>query len=97
VEGRERTGELAALAVQGIDAVEPYFAKFLPQLALAAFVPLAILGWIVREDLTAALVLAATIPLIPLFMALVGMATQTRAAARYGALEQLSAHVLDVV
>jgi thiol reductant ABC exporter CydD subunit len=97
VDGRERTGELAALAVQGVDAVEPYFARFLPQLALAALVPPAILVWLAHLDLVAVAILAATIPLIPLFMALVGMATAARTTARWQALSLLSAHFLDVV
>lgn len=97
VDGRQRTGELATLAVQGIDAVEPYFARFLPQLALAALVPPVILIWVVQADLAAALILAATLPLIPLFMALVGMATQAHADARFRSLSILSAHFLDVV
>ena len=40
----ERSGELAATAVQGVDALEAYFARYLPQLVLAALVPLAILA-----------------------------------------------------
>jgi len=97
IEGRERTGELAALAVQGIDAVEPYFAKFLPQLALASLVPPAILVWLLHLDLVAVAILAGTIPLIPLFMALVGMATQAHTDRRWATLSLLSAHFLDVV
>ncbi|HWI71715.1 MAG TPA: thiol reductant ABC exporter subunit CydD [Baekduia sp.] len=96
-EGRERTGELAALAVQGIDAVEPYFARFLPQLALAALVPPAILVWLLHLDLVAVAILAASVPLIPLFMALVGMATVARTESRWQVLALLSAHFLDVV
>ncbi|QEC49835.1 thiol reductant ABC exporter subunit CydD [Baekduia soli] len=97
VDGQGRTGEIAALAVQGIDAVEPYFARFLPQLALASLVPPAILVWVLRGDWIAALILAGTIPLIPLFMALVGMATQAHTRARWRSLATLSAHFLDVV
>jgi thiol reductant ABC exporter CydD subunit len=97
IDGRERTGELAALSVQGIDAVEPYFARFLPQLALATLVPVAILARLAWADPVAALVLAATVPLIPLFMALVGLATSARTEARWRSLALLSAHFLDVV
>jgi thiol reductant ABC exporter CydD subunit len=97
IETRERTGELAALAVQGVEAVEPYFARFLPQLALATFVPVAILARVAWADPVAAGVLAATVPLIPLFMALVGWATAARTDARWRSLALLSAHFLDVV
>ncbi|WP_053226908.1 thiol reductant ABC exporter subunit CydD [Solirubrobacter soli] len=91
------TGELAALAVTGIDAVEPYFARFLPQLALSAFVPVTVLGWLSGLALVPTLILAATLPLIPLFMVLVGVATQARVQARWASLSLLSSHFLDVV
>ncbi len=55
-----RVGELSALAVQGVDAVEPYFARFLPQLALSAFVPVAVLAWLFALAWVPALVLAVT-------------------------------------
>ena len=43
-------GEVAAAAVQGIDGLEAYFARYLPQLVLAAIVPLAVLVWVARVD-----------------------------------------------
>jgi len=92
-----RTGELATLAVQGVDAVEPYFARFLPQLALSTFVPVVVLAWLFSLAWVPALVLAATLPLIPLFMVLVGLATQARTASRLETLTLLSTHFLDVV
>lgn len=97
IEGRERTGQLAALAVQGIDAVEPYFARFLPQLALATTVPIAVLVWVVPRDWISALIMVITLPMIPFFMALVGWATQERTERRWRTLSLLSAHFLDVV
>lgn len=97
IEGRERTGELAALAVQGIDAVEPYFARFLPQLALATTVPIAVLLWVVPTDWISALIMLVTLPLIPFFMALVGWATQAQTERRWRTLSLLSAHFLDIV
>lgn len=97
VEGTERTGRLAALAVQGIDAVEPYFSRFLPQLALAATVPVAVLVWVFPRDWIAAVILAGTVPLIPFFMILVGWMTQVRTERRWRALTGLSDYFLDVV
>jgi thiol reductant ABC exporter CydD subunit len=93
----DRTGELAAAAVQGVDALEAYFAGYLPQLVLAAAVPVAILVWVAPLDAIAAGVLALTIPLLILFMVLVGRGAQARARARWRALALLSGHFLDVV
>lgn len=93
----DRTGELAAAAVQGVDALEAYFAGYLPQLVLAAAVPGAILLWVVPVDAIAAGVLALTIPLLIVFMILVGSGARARARSRWQALALLSGHFLDVV
>ncbi len=93
----DRSGELAAAAVQGVDALEAYFAGYLPQLVLAATVPAAILLWLAPVDAVAAGLLALTIPLLIVFMILVGSGARTRARGRWRALAQLSGHFLDVV
>ena len=93
----DRTGELAAAAVQGVDALEAYFAGYLPQLVLAAAVPAAILLWVAPVDAIAAGVLALTIPLLIVFMILVGSGARARARSRWRALALLSGHFLDVV
>ncbi len=93
----DRTGELAAAAVQGVDALEAYFAGYLPQLVLAAAVPVAILLWVAPVDALAAGVLALTIPVLIVFMILVGSGARARARSRWRALALLSGHFLDVV
>lgn len=93
----ERRGELAATAVQGVDALEPYFAKYLPQVALAALAPPVILIWTLPRDLESAAILAGTFPLIPVFMILIGKLAERRTRARWRVLSKLSAHFLDVV
>jgi thiol reductant ABC exporter CydD subunit len=93
----DRTGELAAAAVQGVDALEAYFAGYLPQLVLGAAVPVAILAWVVPVDAVAAGILALTIPVLIVFMILVGRGAQARARSRWQALALLSGHFLDVV
>jgi thiol reductant ABC exporter CydD subunit len=95
--GEERTGELAVLATRGIDALDGYFSLYLPQLALAVIVPVAVLAAIVVQDWISALIIAGTLPLIPLFMALVGAATRTRMEQQLRTLQQLAGHFLDVV
>jgi ATP-binding cassette subfamily C protein CydCD len=92
-----RTGELAAAAVQGVDALQAYFAGYLPQLVLATVVPLAVLAWAFVVDPIAAAILAVTIPILIVFMILVGRGAREQAARRWGALALLSAHFLDVV
>lgn len=94
---RGRTGEIGALATRGVDALDGYFAAYLPQLVLAVIVPVAILAVVLPADLLAGVTIVATLPLIPLFMALIGMATQARTRRRWRALATLSHHFLDVV
>ncbi|MFJ1706702.1 thiol reductant ABC exporter subunit CydD [Kitasatospora sp. NPDC088346] len=92
-----RTGELTALATRGIDALDDYFARYLPQLALAVVVPAVVLARILGADWRSAAIIAATLPLIPLFMVLIGLATQTRMDRQWEGLARLSHHFLDVV
>lgn len=92
-----RTGELAAGAVQGVDALESYFAGYLPQLMLASIVPVVALGWAATVDPVAAGILALTVPILFAFMILIGKGTRAQTRKRLGALELLSAHFLDVV
>ncbi|MDT0310010.1 thiol reductant ABC exporter subunit CydD [Streptomyces sp. DSM 44917] len=91
------TGELTALATRGIDALDGYFARYLPQLGLAVLVPAAVLARIVTDDWAAAATIAVTLPLIPLFMALIGWATQAHMDRQWRQLARLSGHFLDVV
>src|SRR5262249_52118695 len=67
------------------------------QVVLACVVPLAVLGWVAAIDLTSALVLLATVPLVPLFMWLIGRYTEEQTRRRWQSLRLLSAHFLDVV
>ncbi|MGW2410914.1 thiol reductant ABC exporter subunit CydD [Streptomyces tubercidicus] len=92
-----RTGELTALATRGIDALDDYFARYLPQVGLAVVVPLAVLARIVTGDWLSALTIVLTLPLIPLFMILIGWATQARMDRQWRLLARLSGHFLDVV
>jgi ABC-type transport system involved in cytochrome bd biosynthesis fused ATPase/permease subunit len=95
--GERRTGELAVLATRGIDALDGYFSLYLPQLVLAIIVPAAVLAVIADRDWISALIIAGTLPLIPLFMALVGAATRDRMELQFRTLQQLAGHFLDVV
>ncbi|WP_037802658.1 thiol reductant ABC exporter subunit CydD [Streptomyces sp. NRRL F-5135] len=92
-----RTGSLVALATRGVDALDDYFARYLPQLGLAVVVPVAVLARIVTEDWVSAAVIVVTLPLIPMFMVLIGWATQSRMDRQWRLLSRLSGHFLDVV
>ncbi|MFG3012083.1 thiol reductant ABC exporter subunit CydD [Streptomyces cinerochromogenes] len=93
----QRTGSLVTLATRGVDALDDYFSRYLPQLGLAVVVPVAVLARIVTEDWVSAAIIVGTLPLIPLFMMLIGWATQSRMDRQWRLLSRLSGHFLDVV
>jgi ATP-binding cassette, subfamily C, bacterial CydD len=90
-------GEVAATAVQGVDGLEAYFARYLPQVVLALVVPVAVLGLVVVIDPISAGLMLLTLPLVPVFMWLIGRYTEERTRERWLALRLLSTHFLDVV
>jgi thiol reductant ABC exporter CydD subunit len=91
------SAEIASAAVQGVDGLEAYFARYLPQVVLACVVPLAVLAWIASVDVTSALVLLVTLPLVPVFMWLIGRYAEDQTRKRWQSLRLLSTHFLDVV
>jgi len=90
-------GEIAATAVQGVEGLEAYFARYLPQVVLAIVVPVAVLGLVVAIDPISAALMFITLPLVPVFMWLIGRQTEERTRERWLALRLLSTHFLDVV
>jgi thiol reductant ABC exporter CydD subunit len=92
-----RAGELATLTTVGVDALDAYFAKYLPQVVLAVVIPLAVVARLLAADPLSAAIIIVTLPLIPLFMALVGATTADRTRRRWRELARLSHHFLDVV
>jgi thiol reductant ABC exporter CydD subunit len=92
-----RAGELATLATVGVDALDGYFAKYLPQVVLAIVVPLAVVVRLLLADPLSAAIILVTLPLIPVFMTLVGATTAERTRRRWRELARLSHHFLDVV
>ncbi|KUN24363.1 ABC transporter [Streptomyces antibioticus] len=93
----QRTGSLVALATRGVDALDDYFSRYLPQLGLAVVVPVAVLARVVTEDWVSAAIIVGTLPLIPIFMVLIGWATQSQMDRQWQLLSRLSGHFLDVV
>ena len=90
-------GEMAASAVQGVDALEAYFGRYLPQVVLAVMVPIAVLSWVGMIDPASAGLMLLTLPLVPVFMWLIGRYTEDRTREHWRALRLLSTHFLDVV
>jgi thiol reductant ABC exporter CydD subunit len=90
-------GEVATLATRGLDGLTDYVAKYLPQLVLAAVVPAAVLVVLAATDWVSALVVAISLPLIPLFMALVGRHTEASTQRQWHLLERLGGQFLDAV
>ncbi|NLF04882.1 MAG: thiol reductant ABC exporter subunit CydD [Actinomycetales bacterium] len=92
-----RGPEVVTLATRGLDSLEPYFVRYLPQLVLAATVTPAALLVVLGLDWISAALVAGTIPLVPLFMWLVGVMTQGRSQRGLATMERLGAQVLDLV
>ncbi len=93
----EHGGELSVLATSGVESLNDYVARYLPQLVLSVVIPLIMLVYLFTADLTSALIVAVTLPLIPLFMALVGWYTQRETRAKWASLSRLAGHFTDVV
>ncbi|GAA4081460.1 thiol reductant ABC exporter subunit CydD [Nonomuraea soli] len=92
-----RSGELVTLVGRGLDRLDPYLTGYLPAVAVAAVVPLAVLLRLLFADLTSAIIVLVTLPLIPIFGALVGMHTKAVTEKQFHALSRLGGHFLDVV
>jgi thiol reductant ABC exporter CydD subunit len=91
------SGEVATTAVEGVDALETTFARYVPQLVQAAIVPVAVLAVVAVFDALSAVVMLLTLPLVPMFMWLVGRYTEQRTHERWQALTRLATHFLDAV
>jgi ATP-binding cassette, subfamily C, bacterial CydD len=95
--GGQRAGEITTLATRGLDGLDAYFARYLPQLLLAVLVPVAVLARVAAADWISAVIIAVTLPLVPLFAVLVGWHTSARTRRQWRLLAALGGHFLDVV
>lgn len=95
--GGQQAGEITTLTTRGLDALDAYFARYLPQLVLASLVPVAVLIRVAFADWISAVVIAATLPLIPVFAILVGRHTRAQTQRQWALLARLGGHFLDVV
>ncbi len=95
--GATDPGGTAALITRGVDALDGYYARYLPQLVLAVIVPVAVLLTVLGQDILSTVIIAVTLPLIPVFMALIGMYTKAQVDRQWRTLGVLSGHFLDLV
>ncbi|MGA7801701.1 MAG: thiol reductant ABC exporter subunit CydD [Gammaproteobacteria bacterium] len=93
----EHSGELATTVTDGVEALEAYYSRFLPQMSLAVLVPLAILAAVFPLDWISGLVLLVTAPVIPLMMILIGKGAEALNQRQWRQLARLSAHFLDAL
>ncbi|MFI9841456.1 thiol reductant ABC exporter subunit CydD [Nonomuraea sp. NPDC051941] len=94
---QHRSGELVTLTGRGLDGLDAYLTGYLPSIAVAGVVPLAVLVRLFAADLASAVIVLITLPLIPVFGALVGMTTKAVTERQFLALSRLGGHFLDVV
>ena len=94
---RQGTGALASVVFEHVEGLHDFYAFYLPQLALAALIPGAILAFVFPHSWAAGAILLATAPLIPLFMILVGMGAESISQRHFKALARMSAYFLDVL
>lgn len=96
VAGSPRVGSSATLATRGLDDLDEYFTSVLPAVTAVAVIPLAVIARVVFADWLSAVILVLTIPLVPVFMVLVGQYTKEKTDAAASALDRLSDHVVEL-
>ena len=94
---RQRTGDVVSTVFDAAESIGTYYAGYLPQRVLTAFVPLAILAFVLPTDWVSALILILSAPLIPVFMILIGRGTEALNRAQWRKLAVLAAHVFDAI
>jgi ATP-binding cassette, subfamily C, bacterial CydCD len=95
-DGGSSVGSVTILGTQGLDELDNYYRSVLPAVTSAAVVPLVIGTRILFADWLSAVIIAVTIVLVPLFMALIGMHTNDKVSAAAGALSRLSDHLVEL-
>lgn len=93
----KQSGQLSTLLLRGIEALDPYFSQYIPQLVLALTVPFLIAGVIIPGDLLSGLILLLTAPLIPLFMVLIGKAAKKMTDRQWKTLNRTNGYFLDML
>jgi ATP-binding cassette subfamily C protein CydD len=93
----ERSGELTNTAMEGVEALDAYYSQYLPQFFLTMLVPLVVVVAVFSADILSGVVLLVTMPILPVFMILIGLQAQAKSQKQFKILSQMSAHFLDVL
>ena len=93
----ERSGELVNTLTEGVETLDAYFSQVLPQICATAIIPMIILLVVFANDLLSGIVLLVTLPILPIFMILIGKQAEAATQKRWYQLSQMSAHFLDVL
>ena len=93
----QRTGDLTNLLLESVDELGKYYAEYLPQMPLAAFIPAGILVFVFPTDWVSGIIMLISAPLIPLFMILIGKRTERLNQRQWRKLAWMSAHFFDVI
>jgi ATP-binding cassette, subfamily C, bacterial CydD len=93
----ERSGELVNTVTDGVETLDAYFSQVLPQICATAIIPATILVVVFANDLLSGIVLLVTLPILPIFMILIGKQAEAATQKRWQQLGQMSAHFLDVL
>jgi ATP-binding cassette subfamily C protein CydD len=93
----ERSGELISSIVEGVEALDPYFSRYLPQCFLSALVPALILIAVFSVDVPSGIILLVMVPILPFLMAMAGLMARAETRRRWNTLRLMSAHFLDVL
>ncbi len=94
---RQRTGDVVSTVVDAAESIAKYYVGYLPQRVLVAFIPLAILAFVLPTDWVSAVILSVTAPLIPLFMVLIGRGAEAMNQAQWRKLALLAARLFDAI
>jgi len=93
----QQSGELATVITDGVEALEAYYAKYLPAMSLAALLPLSILFFVFPVDWQSAAVMLVTAPLIPFFMVLIGSGAERLNQKQWRQLQRMGGYFVDVI
>jgi ATP-binding cassette subfamily C protein CydD len=91
------TGSMVSAAIEQVEALQDFFARYVPQLFLVVIIPLTVVIFVFPISWAAGVIFMITAPLIPLFMVLVGMGAESISQRHFQALARMSAHFLDTL
>jgi ATP-binding cassette subfamily C protein CydCD len=95
--GRRDAARVSHAVGPGLDALDGYVTRVLPAVVQSVVVPPLVLLWVARTDLVSLVLLLVTLPVVPLFLVVLGLATRDRTERSYATLARLAATLLDLL